>query len=800
MSSLASANADAAARIFELEARLREAEETLDAIRLGEVDAVIMGGPNEPRVYTIETADRPYRVLIEQMQEGAVTLSAEGTVLYCNRHLAELLATPQERVTGQSIFAFVSDERRPFFERLLSQSGRGGGKGESVLVAGSGISIPVYLSFIDLPDESERLICGIVTDLTRQEQQKVVEEGLEIALDASDMGSWDLDLKTQLARRSTRHDAIFGHDPAAAWGLPALLDHVDASDRPIVRAAFDQAVATGLLECEVRIRRAGEAITRWIRIKGRTYYHGVEAVRMVGVLADITDQRQLEDQLRQAQKMEAVGQLTGGLAHDFNNLLTVILGNLDQARKGMTDEKLARQIDHARQAAERGAGLTQQLLAFSRRQSLQPRAICVNHRLASLGLLVQRVLGDDVELTMVEGEGLWHCEVDPNQLESALLNLAINARDAMPKGGMLTVSTANIVLTAAEAEGMAGISAGRFVRVTVADTGEGMSEDTRSRVFEPFFTTKDVGKGSGLGLSMVYGFVRQSNGHVSIESKIGCGTAVHLYLPWAEQETMSVPDGAVVAADTTASMVILVVEDDADVRRLAVQMVAELGHAVLEAQNGPEALALLARHPEVGLLFSDIVMPKGMSGIDLARDARRRRPDLPVLLTSGFTSQSIEEKEGSEVDFELIRKPYRQDELAKGIARAMTASQTPPEPASLQDMRVLVVEDEPLIAMVLEDMLLDLGCAVVGPYAAVSDALAAVDPATCDAALLDVNIRGGVSYPVAQALRDAKLPFAFMSGQDAGSLPEEFRSHPNLAKPYTPESLESVVRLLSAQR
>ena len=609
MSSLASANADAAARIFELEARLREAEETLDAIRLGEVDAVIMGGPNEPRVYTIETADRPYRVLIEQMQEGAVTLSAEGTVLYCNRHLAELLATPQERVTGQSIFAFVSDERRPFFERLLSQSGRGGGKGESVLVAGSGISIPVYLSFIDLPDESERLICGIVTDLTRQEQQKVVEEGLEIALDASDMGSWDLDLKTQLARRSTRHDAIFGHDPAAAWGLPTLLDHVDASDRPIVRAAFDQAVATGLLECEVRIRRAGEAITRWIRIKGRTYYHGVEAVRMVGVLADITDQRQLEDQLRQAQKMEAVGQLTGGLAHDFNNLLTVILGNLDQARKGMTDEKLARQIDHARQAAERGAGLTQQLLAFSRRQSLQPRAICVNHRLASLGLLVQRVLGDDVELTMVEGEGLWHCEVDPNQLESALLNLAINARDAMPNGGKLTIATANTA--DAEARGdVPALAPGDYICIRVTDTGTGMGPEVVARAFDPFFTTKPIGQGTGLGLSMIYGFARQSNGHVSIDSRVGCGATIKLYLP--RHHGVVVSDAIASSRDANpvaTGETVLVVEDEPVVRGVIMEMLHDAGYRALEAVDGPAGLRVLRAEARIDLLVTDVGLP-----------------------------------------------------------------------------------------------------------------------------------------------------------------------------------------------
>lgn len=662
-------------RIAELEARLHEAEETLDAIRSGQVDAVIVDAQNRQQVYTLESADHPYRVLIEQMQEGAVTVSAEGTILYCNRRFAAMLSTPLERVIGGSLFRFVPAVQHARLNALLAASSTGGGKGEFELLNGGDATLPAYLSFIDLPHEHERILCGVVTDLAQQKQAELqrrsAEENLQIALDAAGLAHWSVDFATYTVHRSPRLDAILGAEPRQSWSREAFMSLVLAEDRGTVDACLLGAADGDGVEFECRIERLNDGAVRWVRINGRTYYEGGKPVRMAGVLADITERRQLEDQLRQAQKMEAVGQLTGGLAHDFNNLLAVIVTSLELAQHRVTDPMLARQLDHARQAADRGAMLTRQLLAFSRRQSLQPRAVCVNELFAGLELLVQRTVGEHIRLRFVRGEDLWHCKVDPHQLESALLNLVINARDAMPKGGNLRIETANIVVSEADAAAIPDAVPGRYVRVSVIDSGAGMAPAVRARVFEPFFTTKEIGKGSGLGLSMVYGFVRQSNGYVVLESDIGRGTSVHLYLPWAEGTGAENAQSSHEHRHSTDAATILVVEDDPHVRPVVVDLVTGLGHRALEANNGRDALTVLDQRPEIDLVFTDIVMPEGMSGIELAREARRRRPGIAILLTTGFTSQSLAQEQESDKEFRIIHKPYRHEELADAIDGAL---------------------------------------------------------------------------------------------------------------------------------
>ncbi|MBW3097403.1 response regulator [Pseudohoeflea coraliihabitans] len=806
-------------RIAELEERLREADETLDAIRSGEVDAVIIGGPEAQKVYTLDNADRPYRILVEQMQEGALTLSVDGTILYCNRRFAEISGFRHERLIGTSIHQYVRASQASALARLMRQSAHGGGNGEFELRREDGELVPVYLSFVDLPTEGNRVLCGIVTDLTQQRQRRIAEEGQQIALEASDMGSWELDLVGDIARRSARHDEIFGYStPLDHWSRELFLEHVLAEDRETVISSFDTAMQTGQLEFECRIRRANDGEVRWIRGKGRTYFANGRAASMAGVVTDITDQRLLEDQLRQAQKMEAVGQLTGGLAHDFNNLLTVILGNLERARLRVTDASLLRQITHASQAAQRGAGLTQQLLAFSRRQTLQAQAFSVNDRLPELRHLIERTVGEEIEVEVQAGDGLWHCWCDVNLFESAILNLVINARDAMPRGGRLTLATANVTLPeTASADGSSSmipdLVPGRYVRVTVADEGEGMSPQVQARVFEPFYTTKEVGKGSGLGLSMVYGFARQSNGYVVLDSAPGRGTTVHLYLPWTDTASIDNERSAASPHLDTEPLVILVVEDDDDVRQLATDLLTDLGHTVIEASNGHDGLDQLQRRADIQLLFTDIVMPRGMSGIDLAQEARRRRPDLAVLLTSGFTAQSRATEDGSKNEFLLVRKPYSAEEVIAAIGKAMAhaagagrppkadqpagAEPSPPQ-STRQKLRVLVVEDEPLIAMTLEDMLFDLDCEVVGPFDQVAKAEAAVTSDTAenfDVALLDINVSGKTVYPVADLLTSRHIPFAFMTGHDTSHIDAAYQAD-HLAKPYSSQDVEKVIAAL----
>jgi PAS domain S-box-containing protein len=379
-----------------------------------------------------------------------------------------------------------------------------------------------------------------------------------------------------------------------------------------------------------------------------------EPHEIFGVILDATDRHSLEEQLTQARKMEAVGQLTGGVAHDFNNLLTVVLGNIDMmARKSEDDERRARRIDAVRQAAERGRDLTRQLLAFSRRQHLQPVSLNVNLLIRDFAPLMRQAVGEAVTLELALADDALCAHVDPTQLETALLNLAVNARDAMPEGGQLTIATRR---------------EDAHVLIVIGDTGVGMSPEVRARVFEPFFTTKEVGKGSGLGLSQVYGFVRQSDGEVELETTPGQGTTFRLRLP------ASAPGDEAAAAEPKAANVvggserILVVEDDATVLTLTLDMLSGLGYQVTTATNAAEALEVIHSGAEIDLLFTDVVMPGGVNGVSLARTARDLRPDLRVLLTSGFVGEGrvLETDE-----FPLLDKPYETGLLAAKLRKLL---------------------------------------------------------------------------------------------------------------------------------
>ncbi len=390
------------------------------------------------------------------------------------------------------------------------------------------------------------------------------------------------------------------------------------------------------------------------------------------VAAAIAEREQAEEALRQSQKMEAVGQLTGGIAHDFNNLLTVITGNIDAARRHVGDEgeaRVVRALGNALIGAERAAVLTQRLLAFSRRQPLNPRPIDANKLVTGMSELLHRTLGETVEVETVLAAGLWRIEADPNQLENAILNLAVNARDAMPDGGKLTIETANTHFDRAYAAQNAGVSAGQYVAICVSDIGAGMDADTLARAFEPFFTTKEVGKGTGLGLSMVYGFVKQSGGHLKIYSEEGEGTTVRIYLPRLLGEEAAAEDRPELAVpEGSREETILVCEDDDDVRAYTVEVLRELGYRVLEAHDGPSALRLLDRQESnVDLLFTDVVLPGGMTGAVLARQARARRPELRILFTTGYARNAIVHHGRLDPGVELITKPFAYADLAARV-------------------------------------------------------------------------------------------------------------------------------------
>ena len=393
------------------------------------------------------------------------------------------------------------------------------------------------------------------------------------------------------------------------------------------------------------------------------------------LVEDVTAQRETEDRLRQAQKTEALGKLTGGIAHDFNNLLGIILGNIEILRdQHSEDPESVKLIDAALNASLRGGEMTQRLLSFSRKQALTPRAIRVNDLISNTAILLHRTIASSIHIETVLAEDLWPAMVDAGQLENAIVNLSVNARDAMPDGGELTIETANTEIENDMATGGAdGLAPGSYVIITVSDSGTGMPSDILNHIFEPFFTTKEVGKGSGLGLSMVYGFAKQSGGQVKVYSEPGEGTSVRIYLPKAncDAATPTTDQPRELDSPTGRGEIILVVEDAEDLRGVAVAHLQSLGYTVLQAGDGRTALAQLQKRSDIDLLFTDIILPGGMNGSELARLARARYPNLRSLFASGYSRNALAHQGRIEEGVRLIDKPYRRHDLARAVRAAL---------------------------------------------------------------------------------------------------------------------------------
>ncbi len=437
------------------------------------------------------------------------------------------------------------------------------------------------------------------------------------------------------------------------------------------REAHDGYISRYLTTGERRIIGYGRVVTG-LRKDGTTFPMELavgEALAngkriFTGFIRDLTSRHRMEDELRQAQKMEAVGQLTGGIAHDFNNLLTVISGNLEMIENRIDDDKLRQLLREAQGATTDGAKLTEQLLAFGRRQPLNPKLTDVGKLIADFSDLLRRTLGETIELrTIVKGASN-QALVDASQLQNVLLNLALNARDAMPRGGSLTVEISPTHLDLDYVQMYPEVRTGDYVLVSVTDSGAGMSAEVKARAFEPFFTTKGAGSGTGLGLSMVYGFVKQSGGHIQLYSEPGQGTSVRIFLPAVRGDRVGAKTGAAAGDEILRGHeTILVVEDDPRVRRVAVSRLMDAGYQVVEAETGAQALVLLAAHPEIALLFTDIAIPGGMTGDELAREVRAMRPDIKILFTSGYAEPRIAGRELARAR-SWLKKPYTAKELA----------------------------------------------------------------------------------------------------------------------------------------
>jgi signal transduction histidine kinase len=482
----------------------------------------------------------------------------------------------------------------------------------------------------------------------------------------------------------TRHGGGPERNPEAAR-LSNLLQNVTFLERPFHGTTFvsvaQSAMRHRLRQFEARendrtLRQSEEALrhlneTLEDRVAARTAE--LEQAHAL-VLAEIAQREQAEEELRQAQKMEVLGKFTGGVAHDFNNLLTIILGNLEQIGRQLPPEhQLHRNVAAAVRGALRAALLTERLLAFSRRQPLAPEVVVVNRLVAGMSDLLQRTLGEAIAIETVLAGGLWPTFVDGSQLENALINLAVNARDAMPNGGKLTIETANCYLDEAYAATQEDVRSGQYVGIFVSDTGTGMPEEVLAKAFEPFFTTKEIGQGTGLGLSQVYGFIKQSGGHVKIYSEIGQGTTVKLYLPRhvGTDETGRESASSSAPPRGQGGETVLIVEDDPDVRAYTADMVGELGYRTLVAPHGDTALSLLADNPTVTLLFTDVGLPGPINGRQLAEEARRRWPSLKVLYTTGYARNAIVHQGRLDPGVEVVFKPFTYSELASKIRRVL---------------------------------------------------------------------------------------------------------------------------------
>jgi signal transduction histidine kinase/CheY-like chemotaxis protein len=443
---------------------------------------------------------------------------------------------------------------------------------------------------------------------------------------------------------------------------------------------FERALAGETLR-DIRVqRRRKDGVLIDVSFDAAPMHHagGIKAVAYA--LSDITESNKLEQQLRQAQKMESIGQLTGGIAHDFNNMLTVVTGTIDILAEAVADRpELAAIAKLISEAADRGAELTSHLLAFARKQPLQPRETDINALMVESEKLLRPALGENVEIELSLEEAAWPALVDPGQLTTALLNLAVNARDAMADGGKLTLETGNVVLDQSYADANHDVTPGSYVMVAVSDTGAGIPEAIRQQVFEPFFTTKEVGKGTGLGLSMVYGFIKQSGGHIKVYSEEGHGTTFRLYLPQAGAEPQQIADALREPQVEGGAETILIVEDDPIVRAAVIAQAQSLGYTTLAAANAAEALAIADSGAAFDLLFTDVIMPGQINGRRLAEEMAKRRSPLKVLFTSGFTENAMIHHGRLEPGVLLLAKPYRKSDLARMLRVALNATGGLPE-------------------------------------------------------------------------------------------------------------------------
>jgi PAS domain S-box-containing protein len=772
----------------------------------------------ENRFEAAQTSDGRYRLLVESITDYAIyMLDREGRVTSWNPGARRFKGYEADEIIGCHFSTFYTDVERSQNVPALAlaeaeRSGRFEREGWRVRKDGTQFWAHVVIDAIRSPEGELVGFAKITRDLTERKaaETKLRESEEQFRLlvqSVTDYAIFMLNVEGHVASWNAGAQRIKGYAPEEIIGRH-FSDFYTEADRAagLPRIGLETATREGRWEHEgQRVRKDGTAFWAHVVIDAIRDDAG-KLVGFAKVTRDITERRKAEAALQEAQatmirsqKLEAIGQLTGGVAHDFNNLLQVISGNLQLLSKDIAGNARAEmRVQSALAGVTRGSKLASQLLAFARRQPLEPRVVNVGRLIKGMDEMLRRALGGEIEVETVIAGGLWNSLVDPDQLENAVLNLAINARDAMNSEGRLTIEASNAFLDDEYVRQHDELSAGQYVMIAVTDTGTGIPSDILERVYEPFFTTKAEDKGTGLGLAMVYGFLKQSGGHVKIYSEVGAGTTVKLYLPreMAREDTLvAAPSGEVKGGEET----VLVVEDDDEVREVAVSMLTELGYRVVKARDAASALVVVDSGIPIDLIFTDVMMPGTLRSPELARKARERLPNVAVLFTSGYTQNAIVHGGRLDPGVELLAKPYTREALARKIRhvlanqaqrRVAQGSQHSANETMFNNATVLLVEDDDLIRIMTTEILSDIGCKVKEARTA-QEALTILDEQPVDILLTDVGLPGVSGLQLARDVhaRRPDLRVVLATG-DSGVKSEAARLGAIfIVKPYTLASL-----------
>jgi PAS domain S-box-containing protein len=775
------------------------------------------------RVGAAATPDGRYKLLVESITDYAIyMLDRDGHVTSWNPGAKRFKGYEADEIIGHHFSKFYTDSEREenVPARALDEavrSGRFEREGWRVRKDGTRFWAHVIIDPIRSPDGELIGFAKITRDLTERKnaEAKLHESEQHFRLlvqGVTDYAIFMLNPRGEVASWNPGARRIKGYAPDEIIGRHFANFYTQPDrDAGVPQRGLETAAREGRWESEgLRVRKDGT--TFWAHVV-------IDAIRdeagnLIGfakVTRDITERREAEEKVRQAQaamlrsqKLEAIGQLTGGVAHDFNNLLQVISGNLQLLSKDIAGNTRAEMRVHsALDGVARGSKLASQLLAFARRQPLEPKVINIGRLVQGMDDMLRRALGGEIEIETAVSGGLWNTLIDPDQIENAVLNLAINARDAMDGAGRLTIEASNAFIDDEYARLDQEATPGQYVLLAVTDTGAGISPEALDRVFEPFFTTKLADKGTGLGLAMVYGLVKQSGGHIKIYSEQGAGTTVKLYLPRAMQSE----DALVQMANTEATggdETVLVVEDDDEVREVAVSMLGELGYRVLKARDAASALAIVESGMPIDLIFTDVMMPGTVRSPELARKAKQRLPNVAVLFTSGYTQNAIVHGGRLDPGVDLLPKPYTREALARKVRHVLAnqaQKQIRVKPAvnntsqdGLKGVVVLLVEDDEMIRLTTAEMLSDVGSEIRQAETA-EEALRLLQYETVDVLLADITLPGMSGLELAKAAR-ARYPdlcLVLASGDNEAESQAKLSQAAFITKPYTPDTMRRTI-------